>query len=102
MLAGQRLPAGFFTSITWLSEIGVASCRYIEFSTRKSYISNGAYSGRRLKPTPVTVMGRPSAVTVKAPLAGAEKLPLPSTRFHADGVEEPEGTVLMSLSSSKA
>src|SRR5258708_38937734 len=99
MLEAQRFPDGFFTSITWLSETGEASWRYIEFSIRKSYISKGAYSGRRLNPTATTVIGWPSAVTVNELGDGAAKLPLASTRFHWDTGAGSGCLVLMSFSS---
>src|SRR6266403_1342466 len=100
MLDAQSEPLGFLTSTAWPSAIGDANCKYIEFSIRRSYISNGAYIGRRLNPTPVTAIVCPLAVTVNAPGDGVAKLPLLSTKFHCVTCAGSGCFVLMSFNSS--
>src|SRR5690242_15560476 len=86
--------------MTWLSEIGVDSWRYRQLSMRRSNFFSGAYNGRRLKPTAVTGMDCPFAVTENRPVDGVRNVKALLTRLKLVGVVEPDAALLMFFNSS--
>ena len=100
MLEDQSVPSGLVTWMVWLSEIGPDSCRYSEFSMRRSYPLIGAYNGRRLNPRLLTAMRWPSAVTWNADAEGSVNCELESTKFHWVTAAGSGCLVVISFSSS--